>query len=493
MISRPVAALGAVLVLVAACGGGGDGPGGETMSDPTSTPAIPAEPVVPDGPTMQGWVETVVDFGVRRPGYGADDEVSDWIAEQFETAGLDGVALEPVQVNRWTPDVCRLTWWSDAAPGEATRIDCFALPYSNPDVDLTATIVLDDGGADISGALAVVRNEFREVPQSFFAAEALDVVAPDEFIETDSQPIPFGFRNGELLGDFFVSTESRGGTGLIGVLDGLGTDRYYAPYTGEDRELPAAWLAEAAGEQLLAAAAAGPVTARLEVTAGREPVESANVVGVLPGAGDSWVVIGTHHDAPWASAVEDATGIAMVLAQAHHWAGIPESERPHNLAFVATAGHMAGAAGAVGFVADHADMLDATVLEVHLEHLGLRASHSEEGLVVSGGSEVRWWFTTDRADLRTLVTDALRAEGLERDLVVPAAGFFGAEGPLSDAAPFFWADVPIVSLISAPLYLFDSRDTIDKVDVAGMVDVTAATTRMIEGTGALSTTRPSEG
>ena len=62
--------------------------------------------------------------------------------------------------------------------------------------------------------------------------------------------------------------------------------------------------------------------------------------------------------------------------------------------------------------------------------------------------------------------NALEAEQLNRDLILPAVGFFGATGPLSDAAPLSLAGVPIVSLITTPLYLFDPCDTVDKVDTA---------------------------
>lgn len=37
-----------------------------------------------------------------------------------------------------------------------------------------------------------------------------------------------------------------------------------------------------------------------------------NVTGTLPGRSDQWVIVASHHDAPWASAVEDASGVALV-------------------------------------------------------------------------------------------------------------------------------------------------------------------------------------
>lgn len=408
---------------------------------------------------------------------------------ELQAAGVADAHLEPVDVNRWTPESCTVTWWRDDAPQDAAEIACFALPYSQPEVELTAPLLADTGTEDLTGAVGVLRNRFPAIPQELFADESLEVRLDDATLADDEQPIPFGVRNGALFGDFFQSTIDRGGAGMLGVIEGLGTHEYYAPYTGVDVDLPAAWIGEQDGTALLAAMADGPVTATIRSSATREVVPSSNVVGSLPGPGDGAIVIGSHHDAPWASAVEDATGIAQVLAQAQHWAAVPESERPHPITFLLSTGHMAGAAGSLAFVDEHAELMDRTVLELHLEHVALRPATVDGEMVATEVPEVRWWFTTDRDDLRAMVLDALDAEGMRRDLVLPDVGFFGAEGPLSDAAPFTWGEVPIISMISAPAYLFDARDTIDKVDVDGMATVHAAAVRLVEGSAELTQTR----
>ena len=109
---------------------------------------------------------------------------------------------------------------------------------------------LDDGKGTLDGAIGVVRDQFRTVPQQVIADQALDVVAPDTFIKTDQQPLPFGFRNGDLFSDFFTPTSSRGGVAFLGILEGLGTSHYYTPYTGQNVDLPAAWLGERPGRAL---------------------------------------------------------------------------------------------------------------------------------------------------------------------------------------------------------------------------------------------------
>ena len=392
-------------------------------------------------------------------------------------------------MNRWKPKSCTVTWWADATPARKTTVDCFALPYSDPDANLAASVIPDDGSNDLTGKIGVVNDRFTEIPQGVFAAEALQVVAPQEWVDTDLQPIPFGVRNGDLFSDFFGPTTDRGGTGLIGILDGLGVDRYYAPYTGENIDLPAVWIGQRAGRGLTAAMAAGPTQARIRVKAERKEVASSNVVGELPASAEHWVMVGSHHDAPWASAVEDASGIAQVLAQAHHWAGVPKAERPQKMMFVATTGHMDGAAGSIALLKDYPEILDRTVLEVHLEHVAKRA-HMEDGkLQTTDDPETRWWFVTKRPDLQQIVADSLQAHAMDRDLILPAVGFFGGTAPLSDAAPLSLAGVPIISLITTPIYLFDPRDTVDKVDTDTMEVVSEAATQMVDASRNLTQTR----
>src|SRR5262249_6372524 len=121
--------------------------------------------------------------------------------------------------------------------------------------------------------------------------------------------------------------------GVVGVLDGHPGDSedYYVPYDAVARPRPGVGGRGGDGARLRRMLADGPARARLAVDALREATTCANVVGELAGADDDIVVIGSHHDGPWASAVEDASGIALVLAQAAYWARVPRHERPHRL------------------------------------------------------------------------------------------------------------------------------------------------------------------
>jgi hypothetical protein len=229
--------------------------------------------------------------------------------------------------------------------------------------------------------------------------------------------------------------------------------------------------------------ASGPVDSEIVVDAEVAHAISHNVIGTLPGASSEWVVIGSHHDGPWASAVEDASGTALVLAQALYWSRVPAAERPHNLLFLLNGGHMSGGAGLIAFVTRNAGWLDQVVLEVHLEHVAREARGENGVLVPTDRPEPRWWFTSRIPALQAAVKETLVRESLDRSLIMAPDGFPpGSAAPPTDGAFFHPAGVPIVQHLAAPMYLFDAADTVEMIHEPSLVPVSRAAARLIEWT-----------
>ena len=176
----------------------------------------------------------------------------------------------------------------------------------------------------------------------------------------------------------------------------------------------------------------------------------------------------------------DASGVALVLAQAEYWSQIPAEQRPHNMLFLLTARHMAHAAGTATFLDDHRDLLEHTVLEVHLEHAANRCVVDDEVLVPLDEPEVRWWFTSRNPHLESAVIEAIGAEDLRRSMVFKPDILW--ETPPTDGAWFHQIGVPLVNFLTAPMYLFDPADTMDKIHVPSLVPLTRAVARIIAST-----------
>jgi hypothetical protein len=370
-------------------------------------------------------------------------------------------------------------------------VDCFPLPYaqSTPPEGLDVELVAWDAADPAAAAGTAVLREVRltrlpgdllvrmgSAPQDAeaLAARVVDLggTLHDEHI------LPFG---PEIMA-MADPVAAAGAAAFVGVLAGYPGDshHYYVPYDAVDRPLPGVWVGESTGDRLRGLLAAGPARARLTVESDCRTVASHNVVGELRGADDEVVMIGSHHDGPWNSAVEDGSGIALVLAQAAHWAAVPVSDRPHRLVFVLQGGHMAGGAGLHAYIDAHRAELADVVLELHLEHAALEVD--DEG--PTGRPVPRWWFTSRNPDLEASVLAALRAESLDRSLLL-APDALGPQ-PTTDGGYYHTEGVPIVNFLAAPHYLFDAMDTLDKIDEENLVPLTRAAARIVAGTAGVS-------
>jgi len=455
---------------------------------------MPRDDLVPDRDAILHWIEQIYEGGIRRPGYPADRRAERLCEERFREFGLENVRLEPVPLAYWEPRS-----WSLRVrhAGVESELPCFPLPHSAPAEGLEISLAAFDptrpeavrGRAslfDVSllrlppelpasgeGAPAELSAQLSVAPRS-----GGRVYDPSGSFDGALQVLPFGPQIMEVM----EPSIEAGAAAFIGALTGYPGDscEYYVPYDGLSRPIPGVWIRGSDGARLRSMLAAGPVDLVLDVDSVREEVISHNVVGELPGVDEERVVIGSHHDGPWDSAVEDASGVALVLAQAAYWSAVRQEERPHRLVFLLNAGHMVGGAGCRAFLEAHAAEIDRIVLEIHLEHAAREFVEREGDLVPTGQPEVRWFFTSRIPLLEAAVWKAIEAEGLERSLVIPPDAL--GPRPTTDGGFFHDHGVPLVNYLTAPFYLFDAMDRMDKIDVDSLVPVTRATIWLVEST-----------
>lgn len=442
-----------------------------------AAPAGLAADSFPSARQMMGWIRTIVAQGVRRPGYPADAWTERWAHAELTALGLTDVRLEEVSVPYWEPGPATLSAWQAGTNGSRLTLSGFPLPHTCPTTGLLADLALltDDTSAAAPGRIAVSELTLGVLAQRALRPLATAYHDPEGEFDTLSQTLPFG----PLVTSVMQPALDAGAAGFVGLLTGVPweTSGYYVPYDAVPRPIPGLWLSGSDGRRLLDLLATGPTRGLLSVAATRRPTVTHNVVGMLPGRSSEWVIIASHHDGPWASAVEDASGVALVLAQAAYWSRQPHDARPHNLLFLLTSGHMAHAAGTRAFIDAHPDLLPRVVLEIHLEHAARRCEVADGLLVPTEDPEVRWWFTSRNPALQASVLGGIRAEDLRRSLVLPPDVFFPT--PPTDGAFFHAAGVPLVHFLTAPMYLFDPGDTIDKVHEPSLVPLCRAVARII--------------
>jgi hypothetical protein len=436
---------------------------------------------LPSEARIFGWIEEVFAQGIRRPGYPADRWAEAWCQEQFRALGLDDVRAEPVPARMWEP-----TAWSLAvvdASGVATELDCYPVPFSSPVEDLEVPLARFDPAdpAGVAGRAAFTEVALLRVPADLFLtggtapADLAGRAVDRDGSLRDEQVLPFGPQFQEVLEPAMAA----GAAVFVGALPGYPGDscRYWVPYDGIDRPIPGVWISGSDGAWLAGRLGEGEVRVRVTVRCEARAIETANIVGDLPGADEEVVLVGSHHDGPWASAVEDGSGIALVLAQAAYWAAQPVEARPHRLRFLLQGGHMSGGAGLHGYIAAHRPELGSVVLGVHLEHAARELVERDGELVDAGRPVPRWWFTSRIPSLEAAVSEALHAEGLWRSMIL-APDAIGPQPP-TDGGHYHLEGVPIVDFLAAPFYLFDEMDTLDKVDRENLVPLTRAAARIV--------------
>jgi hypothetical protein len=142
-------------------------------------------------------------------------------------------------------------------------------------------------------------------------------------------------------------------------------------------------------------------------------LKTGNVWGVLPGASDENILIMAHTDAFFEGALDNASGIAMMLEIARHYAAIPQSQRPRTITFLTTPDHHHGSVG-VKWVHDHMDDFFAkTAVIVNCEHPSQTLTYLlSAGIMTSNAVSARRWYVGGSDALKKLVTATFKEFGV---------------------------------------------------------------------------------
>ena len=443
-----------------------------------STTSVP----IPSEEEVFGWLLDLYSFGRRIPGSEADLKAERYLRDKLMEFGFENVSMEPIDVTLWLAK----RWELEVRPegGEAARLPCFYVPYSAPTSGLEGELVYVGEGqvedfdkVDVEGKVVMVSVRFPPLPVSLLRSIAYFTHDPRETI-TPNWVHPATWIRLNCMGmglieggyDAYEIARERGAIGFIGVLEDypkLGDElTYYAPYDGVMRPLPGVWVSKETGAKLKDMLDKGRVRARIVLEAEIRPSVTHNVYGLLPGKTDEVIIVHSHHDGPFQSAVEDASGCSVVLALAKHFAQLARlGERMNRtLLFLFTAGHFYGGAQGIGqraFIEVHKDdLMKRALIDICVEHVAKECIERDGAWVVTEEVEPRAIFTNDNPVLVEIVKNAIVRNGVERILVLPTNTPIDVP---TDAHLFWKSGIPIYSLISGPVYLFDASDTPDKV------------------------------
>lgn len=443
---------------------------------------------------MLATIADLVALAPRAPGTPAGKQSADYVAGRLRSAGVPEVWIEETPTFAWTVTTHALRVGGESVAASPVR-HCLVSDHdqtgpagTGPD-GVTAPLV-DIGRRRIGTGR-------REVPPAEVAGRVVLFDLDFEVTNLAMLPMMEWFHDPErrLLSREFLGSGNpyltnltrvmtaagaAGAVGVIGVLRDYpeSTSYHNEYYRRSTLPLPGFWITRSSGEHLRAGLARGPVEATLVLETLREQVPARTVVGRLPGRTRETVMVQSHHDSVGPGAVEDATGTAEVIALAEHFGARAAAGevREKTLLFTLFDSHFTGYHAHRDFarrwiLAD--DTPDDIVLNLTIEHVGLAARRGADGgFEVSTASEPRGIFENVNPRLKLDLVRLLRRHGVTATCLLNASlTEFTSMGVPTDASFVLTSGVPVISLVSGPLYLYDDADTVDKVDVAQLEPV----------------------
>ena len=206
----------------------------------------------------------------------------------------------------------------------------------------------------------------------------------------------------------------------------------------------------------------GPVKVKaLLVGETRSGLKDANVWGTLPGATDEDILIFAHHDAYFEGAIDNASGMAVMVGLAEYFSKIPQAQRRRTLKFVTTSGHHAGSTGVQWMHDNRQTFFAKTAVAFNVEHVSSTQTYVRGPVLrQSNNVSARRWFVYGSSKLASIALNAFKTFGVTvyHDMEEVCCGDSSA----------IQRDVPNVVIMESPVYYHTDHDSPDVVPAAGL-------------------------
>jgi len=394
-------------------------------------------------------------FWGRNVGTASHVATQDWVEGHFRRNGLDTVSRQSFDLNPvWHPTAWELTF----ASGDQTFTLASARPPqgapSTPPGGLEFDLVWVGGGSD---------------------ADYLgrDVVGKAVLIQDIPRP---GTLRHSIRDEGSVARAFEKGAAAVGIVYGISDNFAVWQRTGDG---PGFNLGYEDGMRLRDRLGRGErVRVRYTMESERRSgLQAASVWGTLPGVSDEEILIIAHMDGYFQSALDNASGLAVMMGLLEHYAKTSLAERPRTLRFLASVGHHGGP-GTSWLHDNRETALANTVLAINLEHVAaVRTKYWGPRLrMMNAVSPMRWWVNGSPILLDT-VLDAFN----RFNVGVTADMEGGASGEMGRMA----RDVPSIQVITSPEIKHTEQDTPEWVPAVGLEQIGRAYAKIIDGIGAV--------
>jgi hypothetical protein len=205
----------------------------------------------------------------------------------------------------------------------------------------------------------------------------------------------------------------------------------------------------------------------------RTGLRDASVWGELPGTTDEDIIIMAHHDAYFEGALDNASGMSVMLGLAEHFSKIPQAQRRRTLKFVSTSGHHNGSLGTKWMSDNKTTFLAKTALMINCEHVSVTQTYLwGPNLRKSNQADARRWWVFGSPKLADVVLNAYRTFGV--------AVYHEMEPNASGDMGHVSRDAPSIQMIESPNFYHSDHDRPEVVPASGLEAVARAFAKIID-------------
>ena len=390
-------------------------------------------------------------FWGRNVGTGGHEATQDWVERYFRDNGLEDVRRQPFDLRpQWAPS----SWDVSFKVGGET----FTLESARPPQGVPPT---PSGGLEFELVWVGTGSD----------ADYLGRDVRGKAVLIQDIPRPGTLRH-SLRTEGAVARAYEKGAAAVGIVYGISDNFAVWQRTGDG---PGFNVGYADGMQLRDRLGRGErVTVRLEMESEMlAGLSASSVWGTLPGTSDEEILVIAHMDGYFQSALDNASGLAVMMGLVEHFSKVPQAQRKRTIRFLGSVGHHGGP-GTSWLHDNRETALSSTVFAINLEHVAVaRTKYWGPRLrMMNAVSPMRWWLYSSPAALDIVLDSCNRFNvGVTADLEPGASGEMGRMA----------RDVPSMQVITSPEIKHTEQDTPEWIPAVGLEQIARAYAKIIDG------------
>lgn len=437
---------------------------------------------MPDSDSMMEKIKQMTKLPHRKTGTEEGKKSAEYVEKIFRETGLEEVQTEEID------SIC-LEWGEYSLRYGDVQIECFPANGTNRKsetgefrsyIDNAETIYAGKGAPedfeniDVKGKIVVCDIFFKTLhPMELLSwVEGAEIYDPHHKAEKPLKKYDIYTPNNWPYN--YMTAMKKGAAGFVGILhDFMDCHYYHEDYIDivdidGYMELPAVWVSAKDGERLKGLIKGDAAIGSLTVETIYEKKKARCVKGEIKGTSNEYILVHSHHDAVNKGAVQDASGMSVVFALAELFVGILDKPLEKGIMFAATDSHYTDYEGHVGFIKNREKENKNIVLDLAIEHIAKEMDLDDKNnIILHDEPETRMLYVDKNEEgLLELVKKAVERFDIEKTVILPvgrSGGEYTSDDVCSDAYDFNAAGIPVVSILSAPMYLFHNSDDVDKV------------------------------